>query len=160
MFGYTLDELVGQNVTLLIPPRHASEPATHLQDYLETGQWHLIGAGREVPARRKDGSVFPADLVVSEVEHLRLYTGILRDISQRKELQRHVLEIADAEQRRLGQELHDGIGQELTSLALMSATLLDYLGGAGRMRTAETPLGPGMMGICGCGRSPCGWPKG
>ncbi len=130
IFGYADNELIGQNVNMLIQASYSAAHDEYLQNYLHMGQSRIIGGGREIVARRKDGSVFPADLAVSEVEHLRLFTGILRDISERKELQEHVLAIADEEQRRLGQELHDGICQELTSLALISASLVEFMGRA------------------------------
>ncbi len=66
---------------------------------------------------------FPADLAVSQVNHLGLFTGILRDISSLKEMQRHILEIASEEQRRIGFELHDGTQQELTGLSLYANAL-------------------------------------
>jgi len=72
---------------------------------------------------RKDGSMFAIDLAVSEVDHMGLFTGILRDISRRKELEKQVLAISAQEQRRIGQELHDVTGQELTGLTLVAGTL-------------------------------------
>jgi signal transduction histidine kinase len=80
----------------------------------------MIGIGREVEARRKDGSVFPVDLAVNEVEHLKLFTGIIRDITRRKELEREVAEIASLEQQNIGQDLHDSVGQELVALMLLA----------------------------------------
>ena len=64
---------------------------------------------------------------MTEIDHLNLFTGIIRDVSSRVALQRRVLEISEAEQRRIGQELHDGTGQELTGLALFADTLADLL---------------------------------
>ncbi len=83
--------------------------------------------GREVVCRRKDGTIFPADLAVSQVNHLGLFTGILRDISSLKEMQRHILEIASEEQRRIGFELHDGTQQELTGLSLYANALQETI---------------------------------
>jgi two-component system, LuxR family, sensor kinase FixL len=69
-----------------------------------------------VIGRRGDGSTFPIDLALSELQagSRRLLTGIIHDISERKMLQPELLSIAAAEQRRIGQDLHDDIGQELT----------------------------------------------
>ena len=78
-------------------------------------------------ARRKDGSTFPVDLAVSEVGHLKLFTGLLRDISRRKELEREVVEIASLEQRRIGQDLHDSVSQELTALNMLAGDLAETL---------------------------------
>ncbi len=83
--------------------------------------------GREIVCTRKDGTLFPADLAVSQVNHFGLFTGILRDISSLKEMQRHILEIASEEQRRIGFELHDGTQQELTGLSLYANALQDTI---------------------------------
>ena len=127
LFGYTAEEMIGQNVALLMPSPYREEHDGHLANYLATGVKKIIGIGREVRARHKDGSTFPADLAVSEIRELRLFTGILRDSSRRKELEREVLEIATLEQRRIGRELHDGVGQELTGLSLMADALARQL---------------------------------
>jgi PAS domain S-box-containing protein len=125
MFGYTADEMIGQNVTMLMtsPDREAHDG--YLARYLQTGEKHIIGISREVEARRKDGSVFPADLAVSEIEHLKLFTGIHRDLTERKQLEREVVETASLEQRRIGQDLHDSVAQELTALNLLARDLAD-----------------------------------
>ncbi len=62
-----------------------------------------------------------------KVDHLNLFTGILRDISHRKELEREVVEIASLEQRRIGQDLHDSVSQELTALSLLAGGLAETL---------------------------------
>jgi len=84
LFGYRASELVKRNVRLLMPEPYRGEHDSYLKRYLRTGAKHIIGIGREVQARRKDGSVFPVDLAVSEVEPGKLFTGIIRDISERK----------------------------------------------------------------------------
>jgi len=87
IFGYSAAELTGKNVSLLMPPPHRAAHDGYLASYLRTGRARIIGTGREVSGRRKDGSVFPMDLSVSEVK-LRdrvLFTGFIRDITARKE---------------------------------------------------------------------------
>lgn len=127
MFGYADAELIGQNVNMLMPPPYCDEHDDYIARYLQTGEARIIGIGREAAGRRKDGSVFPVDLAVSCVDHLGLFTGIIRDVSHRKELEKQVLEIVVGEQRRIGQELHDNTGQELTGLALFAGTLVELI---------------------------------
>jgi two-component system CheB/CheR fusion protein len=127
MFGYSAAEMIGQNVKMLMPAPYREEHDRYLANYLRTGEKHIIGKGREVEGRRKDGSTFPIDLAVSEVNHLHLYTGILRDISRRKELEHEVVEIASLSLRTIGQDLHDSVSQELTALSMLVGDLADTL---------------------------------
>ena len=93
MFGYTSAELIGQNVKLLMPSPFKEEHDGYLQRYLETGRARILNVPREFVAKRKDGSVFPIDLSVTQVDHSEYFTGVIRDCSERKELQKHLLEI-------------------------------------------------------------------
>ncbi|MFN7875704.1 MAG: PAS domain S-box protein [Pirellula sp.] len=127
MFGYTRSELIGQNVKILMPQPYFNEHDQYIARYMQTGVPHIIGTGREATAKRKDGSIFPVDLAVSKVEHLGLFTGVIRDISERKKLQRDILAAVEDEKRRIGQELHDGCQQELAGLGMVSQTLLDNI---------------------------------
>ncbi len=127
IFGYTSSELVGQNVSILMPQPFSREHDGYIQRFLRTNEARIIGTGREVLCQRKDGSTFPADLAVSQVDHLGFFTGVLRDISSRKEMQKHILEIAADEQRRIGLELHDGTQQELTGLSLYASALQETI---------------------------------
>jgi two-component system CheB/CheR fusion protein len=129
LFGYLATEMLGQNVSMLMPSPFREEHDRYLRRYLETGQARIIGIGREVLGRRRDGSIFPADLAVSRIESLKLFTGVVRDIARRKELEREVVEIASQEQRRIGQDLHDRVGQELAALNLLVGDLAEILPG-------------------------------
>jgi PAS domain S-box-containing protein len=127
MFGYAAADLIGQNVNVLMPSPYREEHDDYLARYRQTGEKHIIGIGREVRARRKDGSVFPVHLAVSEVEYRKLFTGILRDITEHKRLEREVVEIASLQQRRIGHDLHDSVAQELTALNLLARDLAETL---------------------------------
>ena len=76
----------------------------------------LIGRSHEISGRRKDGSIFPIQLSVNAVEGRDLFVGVARDMTEHKALQREIIDVAMLEQRRIGQELHDGTQQELTGL--------------------------------------------
>jgi len=127
MFGYAAAELLGQNIKVLMPKPYRDEHDGFIQHYHETGQKKILNAPRELVALRKDGSIFPIELSVAEIDHSGCFTGIIRDISDRKRLQRHLLEISSEEQRRIGRELHDGTGQELTGLSLTAGALLEMI---------------------------------
>jgi PAS domain S-box-containing protein len=127
IFGYTSAEMLGQNVKLLMPSPYRQAHDGYLQRYRSTRQKHILDQAREMVACRKDGTEFPVEVSITEVDHSEIFTGIVHDISERKQLQRHILEIGAEEQRRIGMELHDGIAQELTGLALHAGTLLELL---------------------------------
>ncbi|MGD0462212.1 MAG: PAS domain S-box protein [Tepidisphaeraceae bacterium] len=137
LFGYPFSEVVGKNVKLLMPEPYRGEHDEYLRNYLQTGIAKIIGIGREVVGRRKDGSTFPLDLAVSEMflgQH-RLFAGIVRDLTDRKRMERQVLEISDREQRRIGQDLHDGLGQQLAGIGFLSKSLEQRLA---KKRVSET----------------------
>jgi PAS domain S-box-containing protein len=88
-FGYIDDELIGLSVAALMQEPFVQEHEGYLFSYLKTGEPKVIGLGREVGCRRRDGSVFPAELTVTEfaLDGERRFTGVLRDITERKRLQ-------------------------------------------------------------------------
>ncbi|WP_232797971.1 PAS domain S-box protein [Salinibacter altiplanensis] len=139
IFGYDAEEVIGQNVKVLMPPPYRDEHDEYLRSYHETGRKRIIGVGREVWGRRKDGSTFPMDLAVSEVElgDRTLFTGIVRDISERRRLEKEILEISEEERRRIGQDLHDGLGQMLTGIGLLSQDLARHLDDEGHERAED-----------------------
>ena len=98
LFGYTADEVIGQNVKMLMPEPYRHEHDGYLHNYLTTGQKKIIGLGREVVGLRKDGSTFPMHLAVSELQlgDRRMFTGIARDIT---DLRRAISQLEDSEAR-------------------------------------------------------------
>ena len=95
IFQYQAKEVIGKNVSVLMPEPYKSEHDSYLQRYQSTGEKKIIGIGRETVGQRKDGSVFPMDLSVAEtfVAGKPVYAGIIRDITERKkneeELKQH-----------------------------------------------------------------------
>jgi two-component system sensor kinase FixL len=87
MFGYTAEELLGQDVHVLVPEAFRDKHMAFVDDYARTGKLKIMGSGREVSARRKDGSIFPIHLAASEIlfEGERNFAGIIRDISEQKD---------------------------------------------------------------------------
>jgi PAS domain S-box-containing protein len=127
MFGFAAKEMVGQSVGMLmsVPFRDGEE-----QQFNQEGNGHqpkIIGMGREVNGKRKDGTVFPIDLAVSDMrlEGRRVFTGFVRDITERKQAEKtarefsgRLLHAQEAERARLARELHDDITQRLARLAI------------------------------------------
>jgi PAS domain S-box-containing protein len=134
LFRCTPEDVLGKNVNRLMPDAQARQHDRHIRNYVETGRAKIIGIGREVVAKRLDGTTFPAELAVSEVrlgDDRRLFTGIVRDISERKRLEREILEIGDREKRRISQDLHDSLGQLLTGIGFRCKSLENKLAARG-----------------------------
>lgn len=89
VFGYGAEEVLGGNVSMLMPEPYASRHDAYLDRYRRTGERRIIGIGRTVEGRRKDGGTFPLELSVAEwrAGGDRYYTGIMRDITERKRIE-------------------------------------------------------------------------
>lgn len=94
LFGYEKTELIGENISILMPQPHRSNHDHYIRHYLETGERRIIGIGREVKGMRKDGALFPFRLSISEVnlKERRIFTGIVHDLSEQKEAEKALRE--------------------------------------------------------------------
>lgn len=139
IFGYPANEVIGHNVSMLMPEPYHSEHDGYLERYRRTGERRIIGIGREVRGRRKDGTEFPMDLAVSAAQmgRRRIFTGLVRDITERKRLEQEILEISDHEQRRIGSDLHDDLCQRLAGIRFSCDALKSTLNKAPADNIAE-----------------------
>lgn len=101
IFGYRDSEMLGNNVSMLMPEPEASEHDGYMTRYRESGEARIIGRGREVVGRRKDGSTFPLDLAVSQmvVNKERVFVGIVRDVTERKTIEEAVFQAKEEAQK-------------------------------------------------------------
>lgn len=145
IFHYPAADAIGQNVSLLMPSPCREEHDGYLTRYLNTGEKRIIGIGREVVGRRKDDTVFPMEIAVSEfsVKGRPCFSGIVRDISARKqaeqqlhaqasrlrELTAHLERVREEEREELARELHDELGAMFTVLKMNLEQLQALIGG-------------------------------
>lgn len=96
LFGYQPDEVIGKNISVLMPPPDRDHHDTYINRYQQTHKAHIIGIGREVNGLRKDGSIFPFRLGVSEVKHNDkiIYAGFIHDLSREKEAEEQIRQYA------------------------------------------------------------------
>jgi two-component system CheB/CheR fusion protein len=132
IFGYRADEAIGQNVRMLMPEPYRGEHDGYVSNYLQTGRAKIIGIGREVVGQRKDGTVFPMELAISvfRLDGERHFTGIVRDITERKrmeqELQERLHELAEADRQKneflamLAHELRNPLAPMRNALHVLS----------------------------------------
>jgi PAS domain S-box-containing protein len=149
IFGYSAEEAIGKNVRMLMPDPYRSEHDGYIANYLATGRGKIIGIGREVVGKRKDGTVFPMELAISvfRLHGERHFTGIVRDITERKrlehELQQRLDELAEADRQKneflamLAHELRNPLAPMRNALHLLGMPSV-------APQTAERALG--MMG--------------
>lgn len=122
IFGYTADELLHQNVKILMgEPYHAAHDG-YLHNYLSTGRAKIIGIGREVEGRRKDGDIFPLDLAVSQVDldGRAMFIGVVRDLSESKRVERMKAEFVST----VSHELRTPLTAIRGSLSLVNSGVL------------------------------------
>ena len=133
LFGYAAAELIGQNVKVLMPEPYRSEHDAYIRNYLKTGTRKIIGIGREVSGRRKDGGTFPIHLAVSEFEAKgrRYFTGMIHDLSDRKHVEAALREserrLAQAQKMEAVGQLTGGIAHDFNNLLLVITGNLELL---------------------------------
>ncbi|MFN7950840.1 MAG: PAS domain S-box protein [bacterium] len=143
-FGWQASELLGKNVSLLMDSPDAERHDGYIQRYVEGAPARIIGIGREVMGRRKDGTLFPLHLGVSETRELngaRLFTGICQDLTERKRveeaLRRAHSELQEANDRVLEEQAKQFRAEKLSSIGLLAS---------GMAHEINNPL----MGIISC----------
>lgn len=97
LFNYAVNEVVGKNIKLLMPPYFANQHDVYLERYLRTGEKRIIGIGRVVTGQKKDGSTFPLELAIGEarIAAQRLFVGFIRDLSESQQIEQRVHELQE-----------------------------------------------------------------
>ena len=136
LFGRKSEELVGFSVLELFNSRQVQAPSVVLEGLLEQ---HGRSGKRDMLFRRRDGSQFAGEMLSAEIElsGQKRILFVVQDVSERKQLESEIIEIANRERRRLGADLHDGLGQELTGISLMLRSLAKR---PGRPATDPAPV--------------------
>ena len=142
LFGFTADEVRGQNVNILMPGPYREQHDSYMDHYMTTGERRIIGIGRVVMGRRKNGSTFPMELSVGELHQngVRLFTGFIRDLTERQRTQARLQELQNdllhvSRVRSMGQmaaALSHELNQPLTATT-------NYVRAALRLLDATTP---------------------
>jgi two-component system sensor kinase FixL len=147
LFGYAPEEVTGRNVSVLMPEPLRGAQEAYMARYLQTGERHIIGVGRVVAGRRKDGSTFPMELSVSEIvlPGVRQFTVFIRDLTERQDRERRLVELR-SELVHVSR-LND-LGQMVSTLAHEVAqpltSLINYLSGTRRLLAAGRPEAAGQ----------------
>lgn len=125
IFGYPSKDALGQNVRMLMPSPHRESHDIYLKNYQSTGIAHIIGIGREVEGQRKDGSLFPMELAISEItrQGQPMYVGMVRDITERKRVERMKTEFVST----VSHELRTPLTAISGALGLISGGMLGQL---------------------------------
>ena len=137
MFGYERQEIVGSNIKILIPDHYGNHDV-HLKGYLLNGRKRILDAEREVEGRRKDGTIFPLGLLVTETTYadMPLFVGFLRDLSSRHEIEARVKQLQGERLSAMG-GLAAGLAHELNQPLTAAVTFLETAQLLGEMPAAS-----------------------
>ncbi len=127
MFGHETRELLGRNVTMLMPGSFQHSHSRAFKTHVETGVRHMSWDRVELTAQHRSGRPFPIDLSLAEsnLGGKKFFTGIIRDVTERKDaeaalhkLSAQLLRLQDEERRKIARELHDSVGQLLAAISM------------------------------------------
>lgn len=146
MFGYPAAEIVGRNVAELMPEPHRTKHNGYLARYLETGEKKIIGIGRELRGRRRDGNEFAMELGVTEthLDNRRFFTGLIRDITERKALENKLIEASRKKDEfiaTLAHELRNPLGPIRNAVMILGKQGLDERHMASSREIIERQIG-------------------
>jgi PAS domain S-box-containing protein len=147
IFEYTVGEMLGQDLTMLMPEYLRHVHRAGLNRYIETGKRHIGWSAVELPGLRKDGKEFPLELSFGEFTRNgeKYFTGIARDVTERKRAEEELRRTREARaielervRKRIASDLHDDIGSSLTQISLLSEVVNQRI--AGREGAVAQPL--------------------
>jgi len=125
LFGYGLEEIVGQNISRLLTLSAKTSPAEFLAQYVSEGNDPVLVHPREVVARGKSGESMLVELILTPFAHAgrRGFVAMVHDITQRKRLEQELVEVSERERQSVGRELHDELGQILHGVHFLATDL-------------------------------------
>ena len=148
MFGYVESEVIGENVSMLMPSPDRERHDGYLQNYRDTGVRKIIGIGRVTTARRRDGYTFPIELSIGEawIDDRRIFTGFIHDITQRQQVELRLQDLQTelahfgrvSEMGTLASSLAHELNQPLTAIANYCEGARELLAGELDGETVET----------------------
>ena len=144
LFGYTQDEVIGQNIRILMPEPYHSQHDRYIASYLATGVAKIIGIGREVIGRRKDGSTFPMEISVGESPQAgnHAFVGIVRNLTERHEADTQREQLRHSQKMEAVGQLTGGVAHDFNNLLAIIIGNLDML----REIRAEDPATDELVG--------------